>query len=211
MADRLRITAPSASADGRCLERGSPASRPGLAGLLQVEQDALGLEPSGIAGEGAVRPDDPMTGDDDGNRVACVREPDGPRCPRLADTAGDLTIRAGLPVGDLAQRVPHPLLKAGAGWTQSDVEAGALTGEVVMELGDNIGERCRVFHPMVALRRWVGRSFHHQVGETVILPGQGEQSDGAVDVAIAGQGHGGSFAVQWLIGWSWVAHRYWTA
>ncbi len=79
-----------------------------------------------------------------------------------------------------------------------------------MELGDDVGERCCVLDPALAPCRWVGGTFYHQVGEHVALAGQGEQADGTGDAPVAGQTHGGSSAVQWLIGWSKVAHRYWT-
>ncbi len=165
--------------------------------MLQVKQGTLGLKPAGIASEATLRSDDSVAGYDDRDRVARVGQPDCPRRSGLADLAGDLTIGTGLSVGDLAQRVPHPLLEIGATWSDSDIETSAFTSEVFLNLGDNIGERSLILDPAVALRRWMGRSFHHQIGEAVTLAGQGEQADGAVDAPIegkAGQGHGGSSA-----------------
>src|SRR5438874_1570715 len=45
---------------------------------LQVEQGLLPVQAAAVTGERAVRPDDPVTGDDDRHRIAAVGGADGP-------------------------------------------------------------------------------------------------------------------------------------
>src|SRR3954454_23742005 len=107
-----------------------------------VEQLALHIQATGVAGELAGRADDAVAGDDDGDRVHGVR---------VADCAGDaaeltpeLDVGDGLAVGDLDERVPDALLELGAPRGELEVEPLAVAREVLVELGGDIGERAVV-------------------------------------------------------------------
>ena len=47
-------------------------------GSFVIEEPGLSFEPTPVAGQLTVRPDDPVAGDDDGHRVAPVGQPDRP-------------------------------------------------------------------------------------------------------------------------------------
>lgn len=58
------------------------------------EKPFLGFESTGIATQLAIAPHDSVARDDNGNGVAPVRCPHGPRCTWFADLYGDLPIRS---------------------------------------------------------------------------------------------------------------------
>src|SRR5882672_12449390 len=76
----VRRTASPGIDSQRLAPRRLPATRRDL-GLtaLQGEQAPLGCEPAGVAAQGAVGRDDPVAGDDDGDRVRAERGPGGTR------------------------------------------------------------------------------------------------------------------------------------
>src|SRR2546422_201109 len=84
-----------------------------LVRALSREQSLLALDAPAIAAERAVGSDDPVTGDHQRRRVGRAGARHGPRGARPADRPGDLRVRAGAAVRDLAERFTHALLERG--------------------------------------------------------------------------------------------------
>src|SRR3954452_10515884 len=103
-----------------------------------VEQLALHIQAAGIAGALAGRAGGAVAGDDDRDRVHGVRVADG--AGDAADLARELPVGDGLAVRDLDERVPHAPLELGAAGREPQVEPLAVTGEVLLELGGDVGE-----------------------------------------------------------------------
>jgi hypothetical protein len=78
------------------------------------QEPTLALNATAVAGEPAVRPDDPMAWDNDADRVGAVGETDRANGCGMADSPGELPIGAGLAARDFAERPPHAELELGA-------------------------------------------------------------------------------------------------
>src|SRR3990172_1077362 len=76
-----------------------------------VKHDALALHTPPVAAQLPIRSHDAMARHHHGDRVRRTGSRHGPRGSRLPDRLGDLSIRAGLSVRNLAQGVPHPRLE----------------------------------------------------------------------------------------------------
>src|SRR5512145_1148216 len=59
---------------------------------LEVEEEALALQAAAVAGEAAGRPDDPVAGHDDADRVAPVGQADSTRGTWAAEPLGELAV-----------------------------------------------------------------------------------------------------------------------
>ncbi len=140
-------------------------------GPLQRQQCLLDGQASRIAGEAAILADHPVAGDDDGERIAAVRGTHRPHRVWLADGAGDVAVAAGLPVGDVAQRLPHRLLKRRAPGGERQGEALQPAREVVPKLGEEGGERLAVLLPVlhVGQRPQSGQEVH--MDQTALVDG----------------------------------------
>src|SRR5688572_23022404 len=73
---------------------------------FELEQLSLDVEAAAEPGQRAVATDHAMARHDNRQRIRAVREPDGPRCQRMSDAAGELAVRDRLAVWDLDQRPP---------------------------------------------------------------------------------------------------------
>ena len=83
----------------------------------------------------AVGPDDPVARDDDRDRVATVRQPDGPDQLRVAQPAGELRVGDGLAVGDARRARPRRASGSRVPCEcERQLEVVALAGEVGVEL-----------------------------------------------------------------------------
>ncbi len=78
---------------------------------LQFEETPLEIETAPEAAQPSIRSHNPMTRDDDGDRVVMVGRADGPGGTGLPDRGGNLTVGTGLSIGDLLKRLPHPPAK----------------------------------------------------------------------------------------------------
>src|SRR6266404_7238844 len=126
---------------------------------LMREQPLLALQAAAVAGQRAVRTDDPMARNQDGNGIAAVREPHRPRCIRIADALRQLTVAPGCPVRNFSERTPYALLELGSLQVQRQIEVAAGSREVFLELPRRLRQRpgIRVFLPVVHSRGWTAR------------------------------------------------------
>src|SRR4051794_5268447 len=99
---------------------------------LVVEQLALHVQATGVAGELAGRADDAVARDDDADRVPRIGA--AHRAGHAAQLAGQLAVGHGLAVRDLGQRFPDAPLELGARGREREVEALELAGEIGVEL-----------------------------------------------------------------------------
>ena len=77
---------------------------------------------------------------------------------RLADGAGDVAVAARFAIGDVAQCLPHRLLKRRAPRRERQREALQPAREVVPKLGEEGGERLAVLPPVAHVGQWPARS-----------------------------------------------------
>src|SRR5690606_7383901 len=139
---------------------------------LELEQLALDRQPAAVAGQRAVAADDAVTRDDDRDRVAAVREANGPHGLRLADRARDVGIGRRPSVAHIEQRVPDPPLERRSLERERHVELPPLAREVLAKLpGDGL-ER-----PGVLVR----------VGRRGLRPASGREADLAQRARFADQ------------------------
>ena len=120
--------------------------------FLQVEQPALDIEPTAVAAERSSGRDHAMAGHNDGDRIPVVRHPDGTKCVRMPDGAGDLAVGTSFPVRDVKQSAPAPELKVGAAEIERDRKLAALARKVFVKLAK------------VARQRWFGFAKLNRVG-----------------------------------------------
>ena len=95
--------------------------------LLQIQKISFQFEPSRVAGEGSVFAYDPVTGDEEPDRVSPDGRAHGADGGRSADFCGNVRIGAGLPEGDAQKCVPDLLLEVCSlrGKRKSDGEGAA--------------------------------------------------------------------------------------
>lgn len=79
------------------------------------EQPYLPIESAGKAAQFFSRGQNPVTGDQDGNRIGAARSPDCPRTTGPAHRGSQRAVTLRLPEGNLPHRLPHLALKIGAG------------------------------------------------------------------------------------------------
>src|SRR3954451_5800596 len=142
---------------------------------LEVEQVPLAVQPAAVAGEAAVRADDPVAGHDDRDRVAAVGGADRPRPVRAPDLPGDLAVAARLAVRDRGQRLPHAAQERRAVQREGEGELVALAREVLVELGAGRGEG--LVGPLPV--RADAERGHVQAAEVGLVAGEQELADGA--------------------------------
>ena len=78
-----------------------------------AEQPALAVQAGTVAAQAAVRGNDPVAGDDEGDGVDRVGLAHGPGGLGVADPAGQFAVGDGLPPGNAAQFLPDPELETG--------------------------------------------------------------------------------------------------
>jgi len=101
---------------------------------FEVQEETLALQPAGVAGELAAPADDAVARDDHRERVAADGVAHPARQRGVTERAGELAVGRRLPVGDPVDEVPDVPLERVARGGGRQVEARALTGEVLGEL-----------------------------------------------------------------------------
>ena len=74
---------------------------------LQLQQALLKRQPAGKPAQRTIMRNDPMTGDDDGDRIRAQGHPHGPRILLSADSNGDPLIGPHAAIGNGGDRFPH--------------------------------------------------------------------------------------------------------
>ena len=95
---------------------------------------ALGGEAAGVAGKGAVRAEDAVAGDEDGEGVGADCVGYGADGGRMADAPGKFAVGRGPAVGYQHQLVPHRVLKLRSCEHQRHVELASFAGKVFVQL-----------------------------------------------------------------------------
>src|SRR5258707_3151105 len=116
------------------------------------QQPFFAVDAAAKARQGTVGTDHPMTGDDDGNGIAAIRETHGARSIGIVQTFGERTVPARFAARTFVQLAPDPLLKLGAVHAQWQIELAAFTGEIFFQLtrGGGQGTDRRILHPIIA-------------------------------------------------------------
>src|SRR5580693_9309270 len=99
-----------------------------------TQQPFLALDAPAKAGQRTIGADDPMTGNDDGDWIAAIRQPNRPRSIGIVQAFGELPVAARFAERYFCQLAPNALLKFGARHAQRQIEFAALTGEVFVQL-----------------------------------------------------------------------------
>src|SRR5215510_15447652 len=99
-----------------------------------LEQPAFAFDPAAEPRQFSPRPDDAVTGDDDGDRVGPVGGADSSGRLGFAEAAGELTVARGNAVRDRAEQLPHVELKSSPAGFQRQIERGPLSSEILLEL-----------------------------------------------------------------------------
>src|SRR6266571_825256 len=131
----VRRTASPRIDRGRLAPRGRPATCRDL-GLpaFQSEQAPLGCEPAGVPAQGAVRRDDPVARDPDGDRVSAERRPGGTGRLLVPGLPSDDLVSGELAVRNPRGRGEDPLLeRRERGKVELHVERSAPPCEVLVE------------------------------------------------------------------------------
>src|ERR1039458_2837724 len=123
---------------GMC--RGGPGSRLALTrrlakrrlSTLEVEQQALALQPAAVAGESSARSDHTVARDDYRDRIPRIGHPHGTGRRRIADATSYLAVAGRVSVGDALQLMPYPSLERGPSHGERHVvEHRTFSGEVL--------------------------------------------------------------------------------
>ena len=91
------------------------------------QQGALALDAPGVAGQLAIAAHHPMARNHHRQRIGGAGAGHRAHRARRANARGQLTVADGVPAGNIAQRLPHPLLKSRAAniQRQAQISAGA--------------------------------------------------------------------------------------
>src|SRR5579872_542301 len=157
-------------------------------GAFVLEQPALALEAAAVAGERAGRADQPVTRNDDGDRVVAVGVPHRPRRARTAEVRSELAVGAGLAVGDVGEGVVDAALERGPAGLHREVECSTFAREVPADLLDGLGETVRVLSPAV-VGRGVPLVRHEEAAQHAVVPPEGETAERALDRSICPDAH----------------------
>lgn len=107
-----------------------------------IEEPALALEATAIAGEGAVGPDHAMAGDDNAEGVGAVGQADGADGRGPPDARGKLRVGDCRPARNVAQSAPHVALEGSAGGRHGQgINGMEIAGKVA---GDGAGQTVRI-------------------------------------------------------------------
>ena len=106
--------------------------------VMQEETFALHSDAAGKAAE-TLRRDDPVTGDDDSNRISAAGTAD--RLGRAAQLPGEVAVGGGLTERDLAHQPPDGSMKGAASGRQGQVEILPAVSEVRLELADGLDQK----------------------------------------------------------------------
>src|SRR5262245_27959300 len=106
-----------------------------LTGRLEFQKKPLCVLAAGVAAEGSVAAQDPMTGDHDGNGIGRAGAAHGTDRARAAAGPGDLGVAGGRAEADPGEASEDPVPEAAAEpQVERQVERAALPREVLIEL-----------------------------------------------------------------------------
>lgn len=106
---------------------------------LEAQEEALHADSSGVVPERAIRGENTVARDDDGNGVRGHHLPDRAGSSRLSDLLGQLAVGEGLTETGVHESPQDALLEgARRAWVHRDLEAFPGTIEVAIELVPNV-------------------------------------------------------------------------
>ena len=110
---------------------------------FQLKQVFFDMYASRVASQAAIRANDPMTGDDNHDRVAVVGKPYCPEPFGTSDGFCNVFVSAGLSIGDILQGGPVFFLEFCTLGRQGQIKGSPLAGKVFVQLAaypaDEIG------------------------------------------------------------------------
>ena len=130
--------------------------------LLQREQRLLPLKPAPVPHQRTVRPDHPVAGHDNPDRVPPVRRPHRPRGVRVPDALRQLAVVDGRAVRDVSQGPPDFDLERRPGRGKFEFELRPLARKVLPELRTRLHEGPGLPHPTRLHTLRVPLVRHHQ-------------------------------------------------
>ena len=101
---------------------------------FEGEQELFARQTAGVTGQLAARTDDPMTGNDDRNRIVMVGTAYGPRSLRITCPTSDFAVSHGLSVRNFREDLPNFLPIRGSLRFKRQIERGASSGEIFIQL-----------------------------------------------------------------------------
>jgi len=107
---------------------------------FEKQQPSFDRQPSSETRQGAVRADDPVTGNDDRDGIPTIGCAHGPTRVRSANLPRQLAVRHGLAVRNRRQGGPHLPLERRALGRERKLEAAQPSGEVGIELDDDVSK-----------------------------------------------------------------------
>ena len=129
-----------------------------------------------------------MTGNEDGNRIAAIRQADGTRSIRIVQSLGELSVAARLAERNFCQFAPDALLEPGALHAQWQIEFATLAREIFFQLARGGRQRVDggILNPVIA-QAWqlawlVAIQIHVQTREGGAVRSEHQSSDGTVDI-----------------------------
>ena len=131
--------------------------------FLQLKQRFLHVQPAGVPHQLPASADDPMAGNGNQNGIMAVGHPHSPAGFGISNGGGHLPIRASLPIGDIAQHPPHPLLKFGSPENVRKIKRPPLACQVLIDLPEH---QVRQRRPSLVTG---GLTCPHQKGDRVVL------------------------------------------
>lgn len=105
--------------------------------LFMKKQPAFSCCTTGVPPDAAGRRDDPVAGNENGERILFERSPYRPRGTGMPDAPGQFAVRDRLTEGDAPNRLPHGTLKLGTLQGQGQHACSAWNGEVLFKLAQS--------------------------------------------------------------------------
>src|SRR5947209_635135 len=101
---------------------------------LESEEESFAIDAAAVSRHGTIRADHAMTGYDDRNRVAAVRETYRAHRVRIADASREFSVADRLPETNFAKPLPHAALKVASDEIEWQIERRTLAGKILVEL-----------------------------------------------------------------------------
>ena len=149
-----------------------------------VEEETFEADTPGVAAKGAIRCDDTVTGNDDGQRVVVVGAAHGARGTGLPQRGRQFAIGRGRAVRQTLQRLPHFQLEGGAPRQQGQIEVAQRAGEITGQLISRTEPGAFVSRPV---HRWGSGPFvidEPQAFDPCRAPGYAQIADMGGDVGV---------------------------
>ncbi len=136
---------------GQQFKGGLPPTRSLSVLLFQFQKICFFIQPTAVADQSSVGPDNPVAGDDYRNGIFVVGHAHRTGGFFVACNLRDLTVAPGLAVRDVLQGLPYPQLKSGTAGRKGQIEELALPGKILTQLNSRfLQQRC---FPEIALMR----------------------------------------------------------